>query len=281
MADAHPTVPLPDPGARWALPADAAASAPLPPRRKRRWPWLVAVLAAAVLVVGAWFAAEHVARGVVERAIREQLIAELDLPADQQIDIDIPGQILPQLFRGRLDRLTISSADVALDEIAGDVVASASDVPIRGDGEVMDASASITLDEAQVQGLLETVDDFPVSTVVFDEPDLDVTMDLQVWALTVPVGVALAPSAAAGELVLTPTAFTIGDTEVSADAVTEQFGAVAATVVRDWEVCIAEHLPAGLTLEDVRVDGDRIVADFAVDGSILIDTSLQSTGACD
>jgi hypothetical protein len=62
-------------------------------RRHRRWPWLIAVLAVAALAVGAWFAGEYIARGIVERTIREQDRAQLDLPADQQIDVDIPGQV--------------------------------------------------------------------------------------------------------------------------------------------------------------------------------------------
>ena len=94
-ADEHPTQPLPDPSATWILQTDASAPAP---RRHRRWPWLVAVLAVAALAVGAWFAGEYIARGIVERTIREQVVQQLDLPADQQIDVDIPGQVLPQLI---------------------------------------------------------------------------------------------------------------------------------------------------------------------------------------
>ena len=112
MNDQHPTQPLPDPSARWVLSTDAAASAPR--RRSRRWPWLIAVLAVVVLAVGAWFAGEYIARGIVERTIRDQVASRLDIPADQHVDVDVRGQVIPQLIGGRLDDVTVSAPDVSL-----------------------------------------------------------------------------------------------------------------------------------------------------------------------
>lgn len=274
----HPTVPLPDPRAQWVLSSDAAAPRP------RRWPWLVALLAVAALAVGAWFAGEYIARGIVERTIRDQITQQLNLPADQQVDIEIPGQVLPQLISGRFDELTIAGTDVPLgtsaDALSGDVVVRASGVPIRGDGAIEDASASVTLDQAQLQTLLGRIDGFPASTVALNDPNIDITMDLQLFALTVPVGVGLTPSASAGQLVLTPATLKVGGADISADALVDQFGAIARTVVRDWNVCIAQDLPAGLTLTGTRVAGETVVADFAIDGAIIEDPALQQPGTC-
>lgn len=273
MTDEHPTVPLPDPRAQWVLSSNA-------PRTRRRWPWLVALLVVAALAVGAWFAGEFIARSIVERTIREQVIENLNLPADQHIDVDLPGAVLPQLIGGRLDELTLTAVDVAFGPFAGDVVVHASGIPIRGDAPVQAASATATLDEAQVRGLLGTIDGFPVDTVTLNAPDVDVSMDLQLFALTVPVGVGLTPSAADGQLILTPSALRVAGAEMSASALADQFGAIARTVVRDWEVCIAQYLPAGLTLSAVRVDGAHVVADFDIAGAILTDRALQELGTC-
>ena len=51
-------------------------------------------------------------------------------------------------------------------------------------------------------------------------------------------------------------------------------------VLRDWNICIAQYLPAGVTLSGVEVDGDLLVADFGVDGSIATDPALQQNGTC-
>ena len=265
------------------------------PRPRRRWPWIVAVLVVVALAAAAWFAGEAIARGIVERTIRDQIAQRLALPAGQQVDVDIPGAVLPQLIAGRFDEITISGADVPLSqaagqtggaaqaggaELTGDVVVRASGVPVRGEGEMTDATASVTLDQAQLQQLLSSVDEFPASTVALDEPDVEVTAQLRVLAVTVPVGVGLSPSAADGELVLTPRTLQVAGAEVSADALLDQFGAVASTVIRDWDVCVASYLPSGMTLTGVRVAGQTLVADFSIDGGILRDEALQQKGTC-
>lgn len=281
MSDENPTVPLPDPRAQWVLSTDAAApGAGTEQPRKRRWPWLVALLAVVLLAVGAWFAGEYIARGIVERTIREQVTTSVALPADQPIDIDLPGQVLPQLIAGRFDQLTLSSENVPFGQLTGDVVVHATDVPLRDDDPIGSASASVTLDQSQLQSLLATVEDFPAATVTLAEPDLDITMELRLFALTVPIGVGLTPTASAGQLVLTPRTLMLNGAEISADALVDQFGAIARTVVRDWEVCIAQYLPAGLELSAVQVSGNTIVADFAIDGAIIRDEALQQNGTC-
>lgn len=279
MSDQHPTQPLPDPTAQWVLSTDAAASAPRR-RRSRRWPWLIAVLAVAALAVGAWFAGEYIARGVVERTIREQVVSRLDLPADQQIDVAVPGQMLPQLIAGRLDEVTVSAADVPLGQLTGDVEVHAAGVPVGGDQPLQSASATVRLDEAQVRALLGTVEGFPADAVTLEAPDIVMSTELRLFALSVPVGVSLAPSASDGDLVLTPRTLRVSGAEVSADVLIDQFGAVARTVVRDWDVCVKQYLPAGLTLSAVRVDGSQVVADVAVDPRITVDTALQQKGTC-
>lgn len=279
MSDQHATQPLPDPTAQWVLSTDAAASGPQG-RRSRRWPWLIAVLAVVALAVGAWFAGEAIARGIVERTIRDQIVSRLEIPADRHVDVDVRGQVLPQLIGGRLDDVTVSAADVSLGALTGDVEVHAAGVPIRGDAPLGSASATVRLDQAQVRALLGTVDGFPADAVTLEAPDIVMSTELKLFALSVPVGVSLAPSASDGDLVLTPRTLRVSGAEVSADVLIDQFGAVARTVVRDWDVCVKQYLPAGLTLSAVRVDGQQVVADIAVNPAITVDTGLQQKGTC-
>lgn len=275
MSDQHPTQPLPDPGARWVLSTDAAATRP----RRRRWPWLVALLVVIALAVAAWFAGEYIARSIVERTIREQVTRQLDLPVDQQIDIDIPGPLLPQLIVGSLGQVSISSQDVPLQGITGDVTVSAQGVNIH-DGDWSGGHATVTLDQSQLQTLLANVPDFPASTVVIDAPDLAAEFSLQLFTVEIPVGVALTPSASGGDIVLTPASLRLGGAEVTADALRQQFGALASTVLRDWDVCIADRLPKAVELTGVTVAREQVVADFEIDSAITRDGAAQEKGTC-
>lgn len=276
VTDEHPTAPLPDPGARWVLSTDAAA----PASRTRRWPWLIAVIVVVVLAVAAWFVAEAIARGIVERTIREQITRELDLPADQQIDVGIPGPIIPQLIVGSFASLTIASDDVSFDGVSADVRVEAMDVPIRGGGDWSGGSATVTFDQSQLRTLLGQVEGFPAESVSLDAPDVAADFELQVFGLAVPVGVSLAPRAEGGDLVLSPSAFRLADVEVTADALRAQFGVLASPVLRDWEVCFADRMPRAVGLTGVEVRREEVVASFEIDSAIISDPAAQARGTC-
>lgn len=284
MSDAHPTEPLPDVRAQWTL---QTPEAPAPPaatrrgrrRRRRRWPWVLAIVVVVALLVAGWFVGERIARDLVISTIREQTIAALKLPDDQQLDVEVPGQILPQLIVGRLDAISLSSREVTLGPLTGAVEVRGTGVPIRGDGAAETASATLTLDEEQLRALLATVDGLPAATVALDAPAVRFETELKVL-VTVPVGVSLVPSAAGGDLVLTPTTLQIAGAEIPAQALVDQFGAVARTVVRDWDVCIAQYVPAGVVLSSVAVEGERVVAHADIDGRIVSDPALQQLGTC-
>jgi len=273
--DAQPTQPLPDPGAQWVLSSPAE-----PPRRRRRWPWLVSLVIVIALAVGAWFAGDAIARSIVKQTIREQAITQLSLPADQQIDVELDGAVLLGLIVGSLPEVRVASDDVPLGQLSADISVMAQDVPVHGGGDWSGAYATATLDDAQLQALLATLEDFPADTVEIDAPDVAVTFELNALLTTVPVGVALTPRAENGELILSPASLRIADAEISAESIVQQFGAIASTVVRDWDVCIAQYLPAAVTLTGVRVDPGAVVADFEIDSSILRDSAAQENGTC-
>lgn len=275
MSDQHPTEPLPDARAQWVLSTDATVA----PSRKRRWPWLVALLIVVALAAAAWFGGEAIARSIVEQTIREQITRQLDLPADHRIDVDVPGPILPQLIAGTLGDVAISSDDVPLKGVTADVSVSAKDVNIHG-GDWSGAVATVTLDQPQLQALMAAVPDFPAASVGIDAPDLTAQFDLRVLGLEIPVGVSLTPSASGGDIVLTPASLRVAGAEITADALRQQFGALASTVLRDWDVCIADRLPKAVELTGVTVKRESVVADFEIDSAILADKAAQAKGTC-
>jgi len=281
-ADQQPTrrPPAPPAGsAQWAAAQWAPTSAAEP--RRRRWPWIVALLVVVVLMAVAWIVGEQVARGLIERTIREQAITRLDLAADHEIDVDLPGSVLLPLLAGSISSVRVASDGIPLGDATGDIVVEAQDVPVFGDGDWSGAYATVTLDEPQLQRLLSSIDGFPAATVEIDAPDLAATFEIDALLARVPVGVALTPRAQGGDLVLTPTTFRVAGAEVSADSVLRQFGAIASTVVRDWEVCIADRLPAAVTLTDARVERGTVVARFEIDSAILREGAAREKGSCD
>jgi hypothetical protein len=270
----HETLPLPEPGQRWVL-ADSSPVA----RRRRVWPWIVSLLVVAGLLVGAWFAGEWLARDIVERAIRTQVMQQLDLPADQQVDVEVGGAVLPGLIVGELDQVRIAAEDVSFDAFAGDVEIVARAVPIRGEQDLGSASATVVVDEDQLRTLLASVEGFPADTVAIDGSEVTATIELSLFGASFPIGVGF-DIAAAGDLVLTPASLRLGDADVGADDLRARFGGIADAVLRSWEVCVAENLPRGLTLTDVQVTQGLLVASVDIAPDIMNDPQLREPGSC-
>lgn len=249
-------------------------------RRRRVWPWIVTPIVVAGLLVGAWFAGEWVARDVVTKTIREQVITQLSLPADQRVKVVIEGAVLPQLIVGTLQDVTVSSEDVQLQAFTGDVTVHGRNIAIRGDVGAGEATATVVLDEAQLRTLLSTVPEFPLESLALAAPNLTFSSELSLFGITLPVGIALTPSAAAGDIVLTPASVQLAGSDISAADLKSRFGGLAETVLREWTVCIAQYIPAGATLTGIEVTGDEVVAELDVSPAIATDPALQEVGSC-
>lgn len=267
-SDEHPTLVVPDP-------ADGRRKSAAP--RRRRWPWvvLIVVVVLAALVV----AAELVARAVLPGVVRSMVIEQLDLPADQQLDVETEGILLPQLLAGRLDTLRLSTDAVTLQGITGAADVTATGVPLRG-GDLDGADGTIRIDQEQFTALLSDTD-LPVDTVEFAAPNATLGGSFAVLGTAVPVSVTFTPGAVEGDLELTPVAASVGGVEVDLDRVGSSLGSLGEGITQPRRVCIADQLPAGLTLTGVEIVGDDAVIDVDADGAIVADEALQAKGTCD
>ncbi|WP_244632532.1 LmeA family phospholipid-binding protein [Microbacterium sp. Se63.02b] len=203
MSDDNHTLPYPDasaehptlviPGSTSAAATDAA------PRTRRRWPWvvLIVVVVLALLVV----AAEFIARAVLPGIVRSIVVEQLDLPADQQLDVETEGLLLPQLIGGSLDTLHLSTDSVTLEGITGAADVTATGVPLRG-GDLGGASGTIRIDQEEFTSLLSGTD-LPIESVEFAAPNATVGGSIDVFGSAVPLSLTLTPGAVDGDLELT------------------------------------------------------------------------------
>lgn len=279
MSDDNPTLPYPESDGEHAtlvIPGERDADAAPRTTRRRRWPWVLVIV---VIVLAALaVAAELLARALLPGIVRGIVIEQLDLPSDQQLDVDASGILLPQLIGGRLDSLHLSTDSVTIQGITGAADVTATGVPLNG-GDLGGATGAISIDEAQFTSLLADTD-LPVDAVSFDAPDATVSGSVQVLALSIPVSLTVTPGAADGDLQLTPQSFSIGGVVVDADQVKAALGSVGANLTRTQTICIADQLPAGVTVTGLEVLGTKAVIDVSVNGAIVTDASLQQPGVC-
>lgn len=281
MSDDNHTLPYPDAAAEHetlVIPGQNAAEqaeTPVRPKR-RRWPWvlLIVVVVLGLLVV----VAEFIARAVLPGVVRSLVIDELNLPADQQLDVEADGILLPQLIGGTLDSLHLSTDSVTLEGITGAADVTATGVPLRG-GDLGGASGTIRIDQTQFTALLADTD-LPVDEVAFDAPNATVSGTVSVLGIDIPVALTVTPGAAEGDLELTPVELSVGGLVIDAGQVGSTLGSLGENLTQTQQICIADQLPAGLTLTGLEIVGSEAVIDIDVNGAIVADETLLEKGVC-
>lgn len=260
----------------------SAGTASRPPRR--RWGWIaLAVLVG--LVVVAFAAGEAIARAVIRDRV-DEAVRGAGIEASGPIAIDIPGLVLPQLIGGTIGEATVSATDVRVEGVTADVTIAVRGLDVRratADG----ATAQARLDAAAVEALLDRASAGSVwqelgeaARVAIAEPHVEVSGELSVLGQGLPLAMSLTPSAADGSLLLAPESVTIGDWTLTRDQLDALPSGTPQAVARPIPVCLAEAMPRGVALEAVRVDGDRLLAGFRIDGAILNDPALRRPGDC-
>lgn len=277
MSDDNATLPYPKPSAEHetlVIP-DAGQEQP-PARRRRRWPWVVGILIVviALLVV----AAEFLARSLLPGIVRGIVIEQLDLPADQELDVTAGGILLPQLIGGRLDELRLQADSITVGGITGAADVTATGVGVRGDS--LDAAiGTIRIEESQFTALLDGTD-LPIDAIAFEGENVTATGAVSVLGMSLPISLTALPGAEEGDVTLTPIALRLGGVEIDADQVADRLGDLGQRITDTQRICIADRLPAGVTLTGLSIDGSEAVIALDVAGGILSDAALQQNGSC-
>jgi len=281
MSDDNHTLPYPEPSAEHptlVIPGSVSGrgDAAAPARKRRRWPWvlLVVVVVLGLLVV----AAEFIARAVLPGVVRGIVIEQLDLPADQALDVEAEGILLPQLIGGTLDSLHLSTDSVTLEGITGAVDVTATGVPLRG-GDLGGADGTIRIDQAEFTTLLAGTD-LPIETVTLEAPNATVGGSFAVFGVDIPFALTVTPGVAEGDLELTPVSISVSGIQLDAGQIDSSLGSLGSNLTQTQRICIADQLPAGLTLTGLEIEGTSAVIDIDVNGAIATDESLLEKGVC-
>lgn len=245
-------------------------------RRRARWPWilLIVLVVLAVLVV----VAELLARTVVPGIVRSVVVEQLELPSDQQLEVQTVGILLPQLVSGTLHELQLSSDEVTIGGITGSAHVTATDVPIRG-GALGTAKGTVSIDQTQFAALLRD-SQLPDAEISLDAPNATVQGEISLLGRDIPVGLTVLPAADDGDLLLTPISVTLGGSQIDLQGLADLLGSAGEKLAGPQRICIADRLPAGITLTGLRIQGTRAVADISADGRIAVDPALLENGSC-
>lgn len=258
-------------------------AAPARPSRRRGF-WIAAAVVVGLLVA-VFAAGEAIARSVIQDRV-DQAVRDAGVEASGPVSVDIPGLVLPQLIGGRIGEATASAQDVTVEGITADVTLDVRGLDVRGT-TAESATAEASLDAPALEALLDRASAGSVwqelgsaARVAIAEPHVEVSGELPVLGIGLPVAMSLTPSAADGALMLAPESVAIGDWTLTRDDLDALPSGTPEAVARPIPVCLAEAIPRGIALDDVHIEGERVLAGFRIDGSILTDPVLRQPGDC-
>ncbi|MFT4029006.1 MAG: DUF2993 domain-containing protein [Protaetiibacter sp.] len=259
-----------------------APSAPveLPRRRRRRvWPWVL--LGSVVVLAGAAVAADVLVRGYAERAIAEQVATELEVPDGTPVDVRIGGfSILLQALTGSLERVDVGVDTLALGPLTGDLDIVATGVPLDENVPTRALTVRYAIPASALTALAPELSGVTVDEVTLEGSEVVARGTVTVFGVSLDLGLGLTPSAVDGDLAFDATSIRIGEQTLTVEELRGNLllGGLADMLLQQRTVCIADALPAALTLTDVRVDGTELVA--TLDGSGAVLGSLGDKGVC-
>lgn len=264
--------------------SEPAQPEPVAPPRRRRGAIIAVVVVAGVLVLGivAFLVAEAIAKDYARGYVRDRMVAVLGLSADAEVNVDLgSGSIILQALAGRVDVVEATAPEVAFGELSGAVRVHAEGVPLDAAAPVDTLTIDFAIGADDLAALGQGADAASAPAFELADGEVRLSSELNLFGVSIPVGLSLEPSAVDGALVLTPTSVSIGGETFEAGSDDDSFfGQLVAGFLQPQTLCIAGSVPQALVLADATVDDAELVLAFRGDGAAFGGPEMSTPGTC-
>jgi hypothetical protein len=249
----------------------------LPPRL--RWiGWLVVLGVVAGLVAFALVQGDKIVRDIAASVVRTGVIAALQLPEEQEMDVDLGGGLVVlQAATGSIDAVDVRIPGVVFGPATGTLHLTLEGVALDPDKPVDRLTARMEIDEAGMLAFSGNLSAGTVTAVTLDGGVVSPTTDLG----GVPVTTGLVPTLAGGIVSFVPSTVTTDAAPVPVEeALAGPSGPSLGPVVTTQPLCVAQLLPAALPPVSVGAEGGVFTAAASAEGVSLGGGGLAAKGAC-
>ncbi|MGV8882168.1 MAG: DUF2993 domain-containing protein [Rhodoglobus sp.] len=255
-----------------------------PPRKKRRFGWLIAIVVVAALLVVGFFVGDQIARQYATDLVRDRIIEALKIDKNTEVAVGLgSGSILLQAIGGSINDVTIDIPELELGEISAGASVTAAGVPLDMSKPVQKLGITVTVTEEQAQKLKTFLSGIDLTSIELGNGVISVGTNFDVFGLLkVPVSVDLAPSATAGGIAFDPQTIVLDGNPISVQDLRDNplVSALAGQLLASQTFCVAEYLPQALALTDVDVVGETLVLTINGDGTALGGPEIATMGVC-
>ena len=270
------TEPLPS------TPATAVRTAPPVKRRRRAWPFVVAVVVLIALVVGA-FVADGAIKAYAQDQIKQKIVAALGVDPTTDVRVKIGGgPVLLQALSGKLTAVDITIPTLAFGDLVGSATMHATEVPLDQNAPLSKLAITYRVSEKNVSVLASDLSGMKLDTVTLNPPEIVANATFRVFGFGIPVGLGLTPSASHGQLAFTPTSILVSGQKFTSKQLlaTPGLGGLAKQLLKQQTFCVAQYLPKALTATSVKVVGHELVMTISGDGAALGSSAFTTKGSC-
>jgi hypothetical protein len=254
----------------------------IPARRRRKAPWIIGILLVVVaLLVAAYIVAEILIRNYATDRVQTEVAQGLSLESKDDVGVTFAGSLVLQAIQGSIGQTDVTVDEATFGPLTGDLDIHAEGVPIDSSKPVEQLDITMTISEENVGGLTDFLTGIEVSDITLAEPEVVVGTQFSLLGAVVPVELGLEPEAVDGDLGFTPSSIEVANRRLTADELAaSEFGGVAQPLLEQRQVCIAQYVPEALTLQDVDVVGNDLVARFTGSSVVLSEAELSTVGTC-
>lgn len=255
-----------------------------PPKKKRR-PVRTAVILVVVLalLVVAFFVADAIAKQYATAYVKDSIIKVLGVDPKTPVKVDLGGgSILLQAATGGIDKVTVDVASLTFGDLSGAAHIVATNVPLDSSKPLDKLGITVTIGQDNVRKLAKFLSGLDLKQIDVGNGVITIGTEFNVIFFTIPVSVALEPSAKDGGISFDPKTVTLGGNKISvADLrANPQFSALAGDLLKSQQVCVATYLPKALSIDAVKVSGSNLVLSIDGDGTALGGSGLSTYGTC-
>lgn len=247
------------------------------PKRKRPWVPVVIVVGVLVVLIGVFFIADTIVRGIAEQRVSAEIEQQLPDNVDADVAVSIGGaSVIAQYLGGTFEHVELRAPDASVDGVPLDVHVTADAVPVDTSRSIGKVVATIRIDAAGAQALARSAG-LP-GELTLGDGEVGYASEVSGLGLTIPYDFSVAPTTTAQRVTLTPTSVEV-DTGIG---VIDLQALVTGLLQGDPpSICVAEYLPEGTQLDALTVTPDAATAELSSTTLRVDEDALSTLGSCD
>jgi hypothetical protein len=258
------------------------ASTPSDRRRRRRILIAVGVVLALLgALVAAAVVGESIARQQGTLLIATEVREVFSLEEDHPVEVEFVGfSVLAQLAGGELDGVTVDVPELPVGELRGDLEIIASGVPLDLEQPTEKLQAVYCVAEGDLAGLSGFLAGTVVNDIALDDRLIRFGTGFEIFGASFDLAIGVEPSVDDGRLAFTPRSIEFNGQSIDVEALRAQFGGIVDPLLDSRDFCVAELLPAALTLTSVQVGDEQLVIVLAAEETALGGPGFAELGSC-